>query len=56
MKKKPVFNPFKNLVLDKYEQEIEDALNKGIIKPLPNSVYPTKPLPAVFSTNTPTFN
>lgn len=37
MKKKPVFNPFKNLVLDKYEQEIEDALNKGIIKPLPNS-------------------
>jgi len=37
MKKKSVFNPFKNLVLDKYEQEIEDALNKGIIKPLPNS-------------------
>lgn len=37
MKKKPVFNPFKNLVLDKYEQEIEDALNKGIIKSLPNS-------------------
>lgn len=37
MEKKPVFNPFKNLVLDKYEQEIEDALNKGIIKPLPNS-------------------
>lgn len=27
--KKQKFDPFKNLVLDKYEQEIEDALDKG---------------------------
>jgi predicted DNA binding CopG/RHH family protein len=30
MKKK--FNPFKNLQLDPYEQEIEDALERGEIK------------------------
>ena len=32
MKKKTKFNPFKDLVLDEYEQEIEDALNSGRIK------------------------
>lgn len=31
------FDPFKNLILDSYEQEIEDAINSGSIKPLPNS-------------------
>lgn len=30
MKKK--FNPFKNLQLDPYEQEIEDAIEKGEVK------------------------
>ena len=35
MKKKP-FDPFKNLVLDEYEQEIEDLLpDNPIIKPIP---------------------
>ncbi len=30
------FNPFKNLVLDEYEQEIEDSLpDNPIIKPIP---------------------
>jgi predicted DNA binding CopG/RHH family protein len=28
------FDPFKNLILDSYEQEIEDAINDGTIKPL----------------------
>lgn len=37
MRKKQSFNPFKNLVLDKYEQEIEDALNNGKMKPVPAS-------------------
>ena len=32
MKKKLNFNPFKNLVLDEYEQDIENALNNGKIK------------------------
>lgn len=29
-------DPFENLVLDKYEQEIEDALEKGEFIPVPN--------------------
>lgn len=29
------FDPFKNLVLDKYEQEIEDAIGSGELKPTP---------------------
>lgn len=33
MKKK--FNPFKNLKLDPYEQEIEDAIEKGEVKEIP---------------------
>ena len=37
MKKKTAFNPFKNLVLDEYEQEIEDALDSGKLKPEPLS-------------------
>ena len=34
---KAKFDPFKGLVLDAYEQEIEDAINNGTIKPLPDS-------------------
>lgn len=30
------FDPFKNLVLDEYEQEIEDAIEAGELQPLPN--------------------
>lgn len=30
------FNPFKNLVLDEYEQEIEDALDRGEFVSDPN--------------------
>lgn len=37
MNQKKLFNPFKNLVLDKYEQEIEDALNSGKFKSEPLS-------------------
>lgn len=37
MKKKLKFDPFKNLVLNEYEQEIEDALNSGKLKPVPLS-------------------
>ncbi len=33
MKKK--FDPFKNLQLDSYEQEIEDAIEKGGVKEIP---------------------
>ena len=29
MNKNKKFDPFENLALDKYEQELEDALNKG---------------------------
>lgn len=29
MKKRNKFDPFQNLVLDEYEQELEDALSKG---------------------------
>lgn len=36
MKKNKKFDPFKNLVLDKYEQEIEDALEKGEFVSDPN--------------------
>jgi predicted DNA binding CopG/RHH family protein len=32
-----MFDPFKDLVLDPYEQEIEDAMDSGLIKPLINS-------------------
>ena len=34
--KKAKFDPFKNLVLDKYEQEIEDAIEAGDFVPVPN--------------------
>lgn len=37
MSKKQPFNPFKDLVLDKYEQKIENALNSGKLKPVPAS-------------------
>ena len=37
MTKKVKFDPFKNLVLDEYEQEIENALNSGKIKFKPAS-------------------
>lgn len=37
MSKKQPFDPFKDLVLDKYEQEIENALNSGKLKPVPAS-------------------
>src|SRR3972149_6482525 len=37
MSKKKPFDPFENLVLDEYEQEIEDALNSGKLKPVPLS-------------------
>lgn len=33
--KKTKFDPFKNLVLDKYEQEIEDAIESGELQPIP---------------------
>lgn len=36
MKKAQNFDPFKNLVLDKYEQEIEDALDTDKIVSVPN--------------------
>lgn len=36
MKIKIPKDPFKNLVLDEYEQEIEDAFEKGDITPIPN--------------------
>mgnify|MGYP001605348590 CR=1 FL=1 len=29
------FDPFKNLILDKYEQEIEDAVDAGELQPVP---------------------
>ena len=29
------FDPFKNLILDKYEQEIEDAIDAGELQPVP---------------------
>lgn len=32
--KQTKFDPFKNLVLDKYEQEIEDALERGEYEPV----------------------
>lgn len=32
---KTKFDPFKNLVLDEYEQEIEDAIESGELKPIP---------------------
>jgi len=32
---KKKFDPFKNLVLDEYEQEIEDAIESGDFKPTP---------------------
>lgn len=35
---KAKFDPFKNLVLDAYEQEIEDAIDLDNIQPLPNQV------------------
>lgn len=44
MKKKQKFDPFKNLVLDEYEQEIEDALNSGRIKFKPASAALKKKL------------
>jgi predicted DNA binding CopG/RHH family protein len=34
---KTKFDPFKDLVLDEYEQEIEDAINSGEFKPTPIS-------------------
>lgn len=34
--KKLKFDPFKNLVLDKYEQEIEDEIEAGNFVPVPN--------------------
>jgi len=37
MKKTKTFDPFKDLKLDEYEQEIEDAMNADKIKALPNS-------------------
>ena len=37
MSKKKSFDPFENQVLDEYEQEIEDALNSGKLKPEPLS-------------------
>ncbi|OIN89442.1 hypothetical protein COW80_00165 [Candidatus Beckwithbacteria bacterium CG22_combo_CG10-13_8_21_14_all_01_47_9] len=37
MTKNTKFDPFKDLVLDKYEQEIENALNSGRIKFKPAS-------------------
>lgn len=36
MKKTKQFDPFKNLVLDEYEQELEDALNRGEFVSTPN--------------------
>lgn len=33
---KKKFDPFKNLVLDEYEQEIEDAIEAGEFTPIPN--------------------
>ena len=36
MKKAKKFDPFKNLVLDKYEQELEDALERGEFVSDPN--------------------
>lgn len=32
--KKTIFNPFKNLILDPEEQEIENAIESGKIKPM----------------------
>lgn len=34
--KKTKFDPFKNLVLDKYEQEIENEIEAGNYVPVPN--------------------
>lgn len=31
------FDPFKNLILDEYEQEIENAIESGELKPVPVS-------------------
>lgn len=39
-------NPFKNLKLDAYEQEIEDALGRGEIVPMPNQAKRKKELQA----------
>lgn len=36
-KNKQKFDPFNNLILDEYEQEIEDAINSGKIKYKPAS-------------------
>lgn len=37
------FDPFKNLVLDEYEQEIEDALERGEFVSVPNFEKKRKP-------------
>lgn len=39
-------NPFKNLQLDAYEQEIEDALGRGEFVPVPNQAKRKKELQA----------
>lgn len=41
--KKKKFDPFKNLVLDDYEQEIEDALERGEFVSVPDFEKKRKP-------------
>ena len=41
--KKKKFDPFKNLVLDEYEQGIEDALERGEFVSVPNFEKKRKP-------------